>query len=289
MICLDANYICPFIVEDDKDKPEQEQTVFYVQFLTVGQRLQLDRERPGMNDIMLKILASNIVGWSNFKDESDNEVPYSVDNLGMIPKKYLEEIYNFIFDNSSIAKDIRNDIKGLVRMHVFMEYNKNNTWNCDDCLKQHLNGRRNCQRFGLDKVEMDEEEKSEISEIKRVEKKKVSKYHLVKKSDSKPDEDNFGSDVLAIGSKKFSTCPLSIVSDDVENAVSLVYWANNSNVLFNSGGILDQTNIAYEIRQTVLSEESATRAELDKQQQNKDDHKNSSKGKFKSSSRSPRR
>ena len=288
MINLDVNYIGKFISEDDLLLSEEEQTIFFVKMLTVAQRpLIFDIDGRVKKSNTLDILYSNIVGWHNFLDENNNQIDFDINKLSLVRPAYLDEISNFIINNSTINGRFAKEVKASVRMSVYIEEYPSEIWECIDCLRNHFNARRNCLKFGLDKVELDlsdeedGEEKSEITEINRVDREKISKYSLVKnkkkKEETKADVKEI---VLYIGKEKYEACPLSMVSDEIKHAVSLIFWSTNNNVLLNAGGILDQSNLFYEMRQTVLNEESKAREEIRKIKDKNKDKSGSSVKKF---------
>jgi len=258
----DADNIFRYVVEDDRSVPEWNQTVFYVKQLLVRHRPYLSFVDSETSHEQLRLLESCLVSWDNLRDDSGCSVEYSRKSLNRIPHRYLIEILNHVKEISTLTDRERDAIKGLVTFHVYAEEKDISTWNCEECLKKHLNAARNCQKFGTEKIENESNTDDEDDAI-RVDKERVSKYALQKnKKEKKPEKGK--SVVLQIGQRLFYECPLSLINDELRFLVSLVFWSNNSNTLLNRGGIMDQSNLSYEAREIVLSEEIKVRSELEK-------------------------
>ena len=100
------SYIC----KCDRDLGKEEQTVFMVQFLDAKQQAKLRdmmysvsgvgnmrNERFLTGSAALKALEFGLKGWKNFKyEDSDEEIPFSEENVSCIPPTQRDELANYI-------------------------------------------------------------------------------------------------------------------------------------------------------------------------------------------------
>ena len=99
-----------YISKCDRELPEEEQTVFMVQFLSAKQQAKLRDMMYSVSGIgnarsekfltgsaALKALQFGLKGWKNFKyEDTGEEIPFSEDNFSCIPPAERDEIVNYI-------------------------------------------------------------------------------------------------------------------------------------------------------------------------------------------------
>jgi len=120
MKAIDPNILVDYVPKDERDKPEDEKTIFKVKFMTAGNNALLrdetydvvgtGKQRKEMlrtGTVELKALRQGLKGWnSNFVD-SDNE-PIIFDEsqidkmIDMIPPVVRTEISDFIRGESTL-------------------------------------------------------------------------------------------------------------------------------------------------------------------------------------------
>lgn len=62
--------------------------------------------QTGKTDVV-KVITKGIAGWSNFKDDEGNEIPYSIGNMGRIPPDILIDIYLSVNQSTTIGDQER--------------------------------------------------------------------------------------------------------------------------------------------------------------------------------------
>jgi hypothetical protein len=121
MKAIDAKKKYPYVVKDEKNKLESEQTIFYVHFVDpvtaadLGDSVysvqgvgQTRRERLLTGSQELSILKHCLVDWENMVDEDGKKVEFDsknkVEMIARIPPKYRGEIADFIRSGSELTE-----------------------------------------------------------------------------------------------------------------------------------------------------------------------------------------
>jgi hypothetical protein len=123
-----------FVPEEEKKGPKEKWPVFHYRIKNgIGWQIEilnsdLDIERlEGKSkesrkiqlDLIMEILRNGLVGWSNFKDDEEDPIPFEVDSEGKptldtinsIPFQWVSEIANAITRGLKLTKEERTGIK----------------------------------------------------------------------------------------------------------------------------------------------------------------------------------
>jgi hypothetical protein len=121
MKAIRADKAYPYVVKDERDDPESEQTTFMCRYIdpktaaSLGDQLynvsgvgSNRRERLLTGSQQLKILKACLVDWKNMTDDDGKEIPFEkekiVEMVGMIPPKYRRELADFIQGESEVEE-----------------------------------------------------------------------------------------------------------------------------------------------------------------------------------------
>lgn len=101
-IAVDPRKKHPYVLEEERELPTTEQTVFLIRALTTWEIL----DAPDDEAQFVKYVAPlGIVGWNNFKDDEGKELPFETDNVPLIRPKDIGEIVLAINNLSVVTKD----------------------------------------------------------------------------------------------------------------------------------------------------------------------------------------
>jgi len=102
-----------FIPESDKDNPNP--TVFFYRPMNelekadVGTSIMSTPEGEARmpESFLTKLVKKHCLGWENFKDGKDEDIPFNSENLGRIPFEIIIEFGSHIFSESGFGVEER--------------------------------------------------------------------------------------------------------------------------------------------------------------------------------------
>lgn len=113
-----------YVLEEDRERPREDQAVFRLKPLTYKQRTEADRVEirrdPDGNPIVMndrlavarRVLNMGLMGWSGLKDAEGKEIPFSRGKKNEIQEELLDfistwavELANAIYNNSRTTQE----------------------------------------------------------------------------------------------------------------------------------------------------------------------------------------
>jgi len=117
-LSLNLNKV-PFILECDRDEPEEKQTTFYIRPLSAKQSATLqdsmkfsgvgkEATMQNIGSNTLDMVRIGLVGWDNFKDEEGKDIKFLKDmdaNLDRLAVTYRYELAGKIMELSNLGDE----------------------------------------------------------------------------------------------------------------------------------------------------------------------------------------
>jgi len=124
-IALDPKSTFPYVLEDDRAMPEEDQTVFDLRGLTVAEEAAVSDSmilaHGGMDELsfragthQLTVLRKGLRGWANFKGADGEAIPFKQsrghpgcvtdESLDRLLPRHRQELSNAILERGSITE-----------------------------------------------------------------------------------------------------------------------------------------------------------------------------------------
>ena len=126
MIILDPNQTIKYILKRDRNKPEEEQTIFYLRAMTASQYDQIidlgadPKTKP--SEVNYKILRFGLLNWENLKNQSGEMIEakkegnfIKKESLDLLPFSVRQELIEQIMELAQLSEEAE---KNLLSLHL---------------------------------------------------------------------------------------------------------------------------------------------------------------------------